>query len=427
MQVVSTVAEKTEAAFEKAMAAFGFRGRENLIAVAVSGGADSMALCRLLDKYTRKNGGRLIALTVDHGLRSESADEARWVRDETKRLGIPCRILKWEGEKPLTGIERSARDARYALLFAACREENARALFLGHHRRDQAETFLMRKAAKSGPFGLAGMSAVRSFAFGRMYRPLLGISPEDLRAYNESIGQTWKEDPTNATGRFERGRIRMSASAEVLEDAFRQSLLYGEKRIETEKRRTAFLRSSAEVSNAGYVSFSQSDICKADGETVVGCLAEVVRAVANKPYFPKADALDRLYENVLRPDFRGASLGGCRIAPSAKGRLLIWREYADLPPPLTVRNKRLFYWDRFAFELSEPVDAPLSVRPLKNELKELWGTPRRCFFVLPALFDREGLFLAPHLGYKKTKVSCRADFAPLFPLCLTPEWTLPVV
>lgn len=427
MQVVPFIAEKTEAAFDKAMAAFGFCGQNESLAVAVSGGADSMALCRLLHKYVQKNGGRLIALTVDHGLRSESAEEARWVYEETKRLGIPCRILKWDGEKPLTGIEKSARDARYALLFAACREENARTLFLGHHRQDQAETFLLRKAAKSGPFGLAGMSAARSFAFGRMYRPLLGIPPEDLRAYNKSVGQTWKEDPTNATDRFERGRIRLSASAEELEDAFRQSLIYGKKRIETEKRRSAFLRTSAEVSNAGYVSFSRSDVDCADRETVVGCLAEAVRAVANKPYFPKSEALERLYENALRPDFRGASLGGCRIAPSAKGRLLIWREFSDLPPPLTVRNERLFYWDRFAFELSEPVDAPLTVKPLEGRMKELWGAPKRCFFVLPALFDREGLFLAPHLGYKKTKVSCRADFAPLFPLCLVPEWMLPVV
>lgn len=417
---------QTEAAFDKAMAAFGFCGKSSeRVAVAVSGGADSMALFRLLLGYSEKSGIKLSVFTVDHGLRPESAAEARFVFDEAKRMGVPCRILKWAGEKPLSGIEKTAREARYGLLFSACREEGIKSLFLGHHRQDQAETFLLRRAAHSGALGLAGMSAVRSFAFGRMYRPLLGISPSELRAYDRSLGQTWVEDPTNASDCFERGRIRQTASSDVLEDAFFQSLKYGAQRMETERQRTEFLNANAQVFDKGYVLMSRAGFLDAKRETAVGSMGEVLRAVANKAYVPKEDSLERLYENIRRSDFKGCSLGGCRIAPSAKGRLLIWREYADLPPPLRTGSERLFYWDRFAFELSQRTEG-LVVKALEGRLKELWRAPKRCFFVLPALFDREGLFLVPHLGYKKTNVSCRADFAPIYPLCKSPEWMLPV-
>lgn len=418
---------RLETFFDGVMERFGFGKGGRKIAVAVSGGADSMALCRLLHWFARKNATPLVIFNVDHGLRPESADESRWVAREAARLNIPCHILKRTGEKPSSGIERTARNDRYGLLFAACRSAGAEALFLGHHKRDQAETFLIRKRANSGAFGLAGMSAVRSFAFGRMYRPLLGISPEDLRAYNKSIGQEWIEDPSNATDEFERGRLRKSVSAEVLEDAFRQSLIYGGRRIETERKRAGFLSSFAEISNAGFALFSRKDFVEADRETALGSLAELIRAIANKPYFPAADALNRLYGSVSSFGFSGATLGGCRISPASKDRVLIWREYSDLPAPSVVEGERLFYWDRFAFELSESVPEKLTVAPLEDRLKKLRPYPKRCFFCVPALFDREGLFLAPHLGYKKTMVSCRADFAPLFPVCLSPEWTLPVV
>ena len=149
-----------EAVFEKAMTAFGISGGGRF-AAAVSGGADSMALFRLLDEFIRKNGGELLVLTVDHGLRPESSAEAVWTAAQTAQRGHAYRVLKWQGEKPQSGIEKTAREKRYALLFEACREKEISALFLGHHRRDQAETFLMRRARGRGAGRNVGCPFIR--------------------------------------------------------------------------------------------------------------------------------------------------------------------------------------------------------------------------------------------------------------------------
>lgn len=412
--------------FEKAMKAFGFPN-ENRIAVAVSGGADSMALCRLIFDYTQKNGMNMIAFTVNHGLRQNSSQESKQVADWMKHLGIRHRILEWHGEKPESGIEKKARDVRYGLLFEACREEGCTELFLGHHRQDQAETFLIRQAKKSGDMGLAGMSAVREFAFGRMLRPLLGIASSDLREFNRSVGQEWVEDPTNITDDFERGRLRLRLSEQDFEEAFQKSLFYAQKRVELEGEINAFIADNIMVSEAGYVTFSCDAFNRASESAAILCLGEILRAVANKPYPPQSESLSRILQVIALGEFRGMTLGGCQIAPLAKRRVLIWREFKDLPDPLIITEKKLFYWDRFAFSLSEPLGFPITVRPLENALKHKGVFPKRVFSSLPAIFDNEGLFIVPHLGYKRTGTDCRVRFAPIFPLCRKEQWMCPVL
>lgn len=217
---------QTRAVFEKAMKSFGFPNGEK-IAVAVSGGADSMALCLLAQEFVRQNGGEILALVVDHGLRSCSEQQARLTADRLEQRGIPSRILTWTGEKPRHGIEQAAREARYRLLSGACRREGCRALLLGHHRQDQAETFLIRQAKNSGPAGLAGMSAVRAADFGRILRPVLGIYPAALREYNRACSINWVEDETNLSDDFDRGRLRRVLTPGQIDDAFAQTLVYG--------------------------------------------------------------------------------------------------------------------------------------------------------------------------------------------------------
>ena len=132
------------------MAAHGPFGREPVIAAAVSGGADSLALCLLADPWVRKRGGRLVALTVDHGLRPGSGEEAGRVGDWLARRGIAHRVLRWRGEKPRRGVQAAAREARYHLLREGCARHGALHLLLAHQREDQAETFVMRLAPRLG-------------------------------------------------------------------------------------------------------------------------------------------------------------------------------------------------------------------------------------------------------------------------------------
>src|SRR4051794_29062019 len=130
------------------------------IVLAVSGGPDSIALMWLAARWRRAlaRGPRLIAVTVDHGLRSEAAREARDVKRVARSLDIPHRTLRWTGTKPKTGLPAAAREARYRLLAQAARKSGATHILTAHTRDDQAETLLMRMLHGSGIAGLAGMA-----------------------------------------------------------------------------------------------------------------------------------------------------------------------------------------------------------------------------------------------------------------------------
>src|SRR5580700_10131771 len=136
-----------------------FEARPRL-AVAVSGGADSMALALLAQRWAEARGGELTALTVDHRLREAAAGEAAQVGRWLGQRGITHRILVREDGHPRGGVQAAARDARYRLLESWCREAGVLHLLVGHHREDQAETLLLRLARGSGLDGLAGMAAL---------------------------------------------------------------------------------------------------------------------------------------------------------------------------------------------------------------------------------------------------------------------------
>ena len=417
---------KTQAFFLRAMTSLGVR-QSDKIAVAVSGGADSTALCLLTYQYVRETKGRMIALIVDHGLRPCSAEQARITKERLSKYGIDCRLLKWEGKKPSCGIEQAAREARYRLLTEACEKEKCSVLLLGHHRQDQAETFLIRKSRGSGVVGLAGMSAVRETSFGRILRPLLSVSPSDLKEVNAVFNMPWVEDETNLSSDFDRGRLRQILNPEQIEDAFQQSLIYGRKRRKIEEAAALFIQNNTSVCEQGYLIFSKEAFSELSSETALFCLGDFLRFIADRPYAPRQDSVKKLYDNIQTLSFGGTTLGGCRIAACSKGGILIWRELNDLPESELVAGRTSFRWDRFSFCLDFSPSDSLFVAPLRNAKKGKIPFPKRAFCVLPALFDNEGLFIAPYLGYKRTQASCQVSFTPQTSLCRKAQWTNPVI
>jgi tRNA(Ile)-lysidine synthase len=188
------------------------------VVLAVSGGPDSVALMWLVARWRRglKRGPRLIAVTIDHGLRADAAREAREVKRLAKTLAVEHRTLRWTGTKPKTGLPAAAREARYALLAKAARASGAT-----HTRDDQAETLLMRLLRGSGIAGLGAMTADTEREGVRLARPLLGISKAQLIATLEAAGIGFADDPSNRDPAFTRPRLRalMPALAEEGADA----------------------------------------------------------------------------------------------------------------------------------------------------------------------------------------------------------------
>jgi len=179
------------------------------VLAAVSGGPDSMALMGLLAAWAQVSGRpRLTVATIDHGLRAASAEEAALVAEAASGFGLPHRTLVWTGPKPATGLQETARKARYRLLADHSHEIGATHLVTAHTLDDQAETILMRMARGSGLAGLSGMRAVTVRSGLCHVRPLLGWPKADLVETCRTEGWPFIEDPSNADDRFARARWR---------------------------------------------------------------------------------------------------------------------------------------------------------------------------------------------------------------------------
>lgn len=196
--------------FRKAMSAFPIRLHDS-IAVAISGGSDSLGLALLLSDWARhrRHRGRIVYLTVDHGLRQQSRTETQRVRDELLPSdGVRVLQLHWDGPLRRGSVQKEARLLRYQSLASACLEENVRWLAVGHQLDDQAETVLSRLFRGSGVRGLQAMRDRVELRGGRLglLRPVLGFRREELERVCGS--REWVKDPSNEDERFERARIR---------------------------------------------------------------------------------------------------------------------------------------------------------------------------------------------------------------------------
>ncbi|MGE4527882.1 MAG: tRNA lysidine(34) synthetase TilS [Rhodospirillaceae bacterium] len=325
---------EVRARFDAAMAGFGGFESRPLLAVGVSGGADSLALLRLADAWCRERGGSVLAITVDHRLRPESAAEAARLGGWLAGLDIPHRILVWEGEKPETGIEAAARHARHAALEAVCRAAGALHLLLAHHAGDQRETVTMRAARGPGP-GEAGMAALDARRDVRVLRPLLGCEKAELEGLCRALSQPWIEDPSNASDAFERNRVRKRLAALPQEKlaALDAAIAAAQaRRAAAEAATAARVQAWARLSPLGFawVDAAAWRAAPRDAAADRGFLAALLRCIGGGGYAPPRLALDRACETLLAG--QGATLAGCVLRPGGGG-LWVLRECRSAPPP----------------------------------------------------------------------------------------------
>jgi tRNA(Ile)-lysidine synthase len=195
-----------------------FRGLEGLpgFVIAVSGGPDSTALLMLAAQWAKRQKKRrpkLLAITIDHGLRPQAAAEAAAVKRLARRLGVPHRTLRWRDKKPKSGLQEAARVARYRLLAQAAARAGYGYVMTAHTLDDQAETVLFRLARGSGLTGLAGMATASLLPVDDseifLLRPLLHVPKSRLVATLAAAGISYAEDPSNSDPRFTRARLRM--------------------------------------------------------------------------------------------------------------------------------------------------------------------------------------------------------------------------
>jgi tRNA(Ile)-lysidine synthase len=295
-------------------------GADGLL-LAISGGPDSTALMTLMARWRagRVTGPRLVAATVDHGLRPEARAEADTVGELAARLGIAHQILRWRGRKPTTGIQEAARAARYRLLAAAARKAGMRHVVTAHTLDDQVETVLFRLARGSGIAGLSGMAPVATVpgaATLRLVRPLLGVPKARLIATLEQAGLGYARDPSNLDPRFARPRLRKLIPLLTAEgfDAGRLSVLAARARQADEA--LAWMTAQLLAAGAPDGALASTEAVAAwPAEIVQRALAWAIRAVGDT-----APALGKL--EVLAAAVRTAAVRGERMRRTLAGAVV---------------------------------------------------------------------------------------------------------
>lgn len=380
----------------------GFAARP-FIAVAVSGGPDSLALALLAHAWAVERGGTAWALTVDHRLRPESAAEAETVAGWLAARGLPHRILVWAGDKPATGIQEAAREARYALLAQWCRERGCLHLLTAHHREDQAETHAIRHRAGSGPDGLAGMPAIRELPGCRLVRPLLSLPRARLAAALTVAGQPFLRDPSNRNPVFERTRLRLDLDTEAIDAAVAAARLSAAERIARERDLCSLLARAVKMHPAGFAALDPAVLAIPDTEMAERLLGRVAACIGGARYPLRRARVARLRAALSAEPDRARTLGGCRFV-RWRGQILALRELAAASPPLRVEPGMQALWDRrFAAALSHTAERGFNLGCLGDAASETEGTPgglpRLLYPTFPAFFDASGLAAVPHLGH----------------------------
>ena len=294
------------------------------LAVAASGGPDSLCLTLLAHEWAAARRGEAVGLTVDHGLRPESAAEASRVGEWLGARGIRHQILNWRGDKPDTGIQQAARHARYRLLNRWVREHGCLHLLLAHTRDDQAETFVMRLGRGSGLRGLAAMPAVSYGADARLLRPLLGIRKSRLVAALRDRGQHWIDDPSNGDIRFERVRTRgflarLENSGFPVHRLSDAAAAAGGIRALLDRHCARALAHTVAMRGREQALVDRERYARLPEEIQRQVIGRLLAAVGGAPYEPGGGKLERLSADLRRPDWRGATLGGCRLSPDGPG------------------------------------------------------------------------------------------------------------
>jgi tRNA(Ile)-lysidine synthase len=424
--------------------------------LAVSGGADSVALMvlvrRWMDMQQASTGHSPLAgcvvATVDHGLRPESAGEADWVAARARSLGFAHETLTWHGEKPKAGVQAAARQARHRLLGEfARRHGGAWQVVTAHHLDDQVETFFMRLARGSGIDGLAAMSGQVTLTARdgrgedfpvRIVRPLLWVPKMRLVATLTQRGMDWLEDPSNENVAFERVRWRRLMPALAAEGLTAEQIGRSIRRLQ---RTRAAMPANPEPANpeqaysphGGAVNWHQGayatidwDRCDAGADARIQVIAAVLRELGRSETPVRLMQIEAACAHFDAPGAETLTLGDCVLEIRRNGPgLTVTREpgrrglpVVELSPGNTVS------WDRrFQVCLSASMEGPVTVRAfdgptwaaLKRGYKGAHYTmPHRAAMTLPSIWQGQKLLAVPHLaGLDPALSGPRANEAPL--------------
>ncbi|MGD1934832.1 MAG: tRNA lysidine(34) synthetase TilS [Candidatus Phaeomarinobacter sp.] len=390
--------------------------QQHVLAVAVSGGPDSMALLLLAAEEAHRSGRQLYALTVDHGLRPEARDEAAQVGLWAASLGVPHTILTHDGPVPEASLQAAARDIRYKLMGEWCAAHGVSALLVGHTQDDQAETLMLRLARGSGVDGLAGITADVTRDGLRILRPLLSTPRAGLLDHLEQAGQGFITDPSNKDTRYARVRMRTLRPLLEAEGLTVERLAETAARLATAKDALAgwtraHVAACTSFHVGGWAQIDRARLVDVPTEIGLRAVSKLVMAVGGGVYPPRLHQTENLLEQLRRPDFGGATLGGVTFLPR-RDYVLAIREARAVARSVVLRERSSVLWDN-RFEISglfnereSAADRYIGALGQDNarQVVEALGpdrlaVPAVALACMPGVFSHERLLEVPGLGF----------------------------
>ena len=372
-----------------------------------------MALAHLVAAWAGNRRGAITALTVDHGLRRESAAEAGTVATRAREIGLRHQTLVWHHGGVTRRIQETARTARYGLLGAWCQRAGVSELLLAHHLEDQAETFLMRLAAGSGVQGLGCMRVRTPTETVELVRPLLGVPKARLHATLETCGGTFVEDPSNRDMRYTRNRLRNLMGDSALFLPAPASLARAAKSFRrlgalADRATAERLRDSVFVSPLGFIAIGHAALADLPDLLALRSVAAAVQAVTGRGYPPRTRSLRRILDRLNSDTLGRSTLGGAVLALDS-GRLVVMREPRAVSGPVRLQFPKSVWDNRFRITTDIP-SGNLTVGALgPDDLRRLPrplpgpGACRAHLATLPAFRDLDGLAAVPHLNWWRDK------------------------
>jgi tRNA(Ile)-lysidine synthase len=348
--------------------------------------------------------------TVDHRLRPESAREAAQVAETAAALGLPARVLVWDGALVSSRIEETARAARYALLAAAARDAGASHVLTAHHRDDQAETLLLRLGRGSGLTGLGGMRAERPLAPGiTLARPLLELPRRRLAATVAAAGLTAADDPSNRDERFARARLRAMLPVLARQGIAPAGLARTAARLARasdalDHYAARLVAEAVQVDALAVAAVDRHRLADVPAEVRLRALARIIAALGGSARPGLGEALEALDLRLAEGSAFTATLGGI-VLDAGDATMRLYREVGRQPQyALVVRSGHDDIWDgRFRVVVEADGGAPLQLGPLGEAGRRQLGAAAgkasaRAMAALPALRRGSDLVAVPTLG-----------------------------
>jgi len=410
------------------------------IAVAVSGGSDSVALLYLANIWAKKNNIELFVISVDHNLRQQSKQEIEYIQNISNSLNLKHYSLSFDHQNNFSNLQERARKGRYDLMTNLCKELDILVLLTAHHEDDYVENFCLRLERSSGIFGLSS-SNINWHNNTQIIRPLFNIPKSKLVDYLVTHNIKWFEDESNLSTKYRRNIIRQKLIKQenyIKDDIIaRQIKTNGLLENKFKPELISAIAESVKIFEYGFafldlvkfVKFSQAVQVQ-----LINFLLIMIGGQYRSARFYSVEPILKLITQELNThgvDFKN-TLHGC-IIKRIQNRLLIYREFGKkLPESKILLSKQVIWDNRFRIAKNHDVEncviTYMSLEDYKTIKKKLnleslknlsCKNHNAILFTLPIVKILEKVIEIPHISYydndmKSFDVSFVPDFTSRF-------------